>query len=63
MYIERKGRKSTGRPRKLPKEAKGVLLDEVQQLRAENIYLKNLNALVAERIRQEKNQKNLKAEA
>ena len=46
--VERRGRGSTGRPRKLPKEAEEDLLAEVQRLRAENEYLKNLQALVLE---------------
>ena len=46
--IERRGRSSTGRPRKVPKEVEEDLLAEVQRLRAENEYLKNLQALVLE---------------
>ena len=46
--IERRGRGSTGRHRKLPKEVEEDLLAEVQRLRAENEYLKNLQALVLE---------------
>ena len=46
--IERRGRGSTGRSRKLPKEIEEDLLAEVQRLRAENEYLKNLQALVLE---------------
>lgn len=46
--VERRGRKSTGRPRKLSKEVEEDLLAEVQRLRAENDYLKNLQALVLE---------------
>ena len=46
--IERRGRGSTGRPRKLPKEVEEDLLAEVQRLRAENEYLKNLQALILE---------------
>lgn len=57
LYIERRGRKNTCRPRKLPKEVEEDLLAEVQRLRAENAYLKKLNALVAERVRQEKKRK------
>ena len=57
LYIERRGRKSTGRPPKLKKEVEEDLIAEVQRLRAENAYLKKLNALVAERVRQEKNHK------
>ena len=47
LYAERRGRKSTGRPPKIKKED---LIAEVQRLRAENVYLKKLNALVAERV-------------
>ena len=54
LYIERRGRKSTRRPPKIKKED---LIAEVQRLRAENAYLKKLNALVAERVRQEKKHK------
>lgn len=46
--IERWSRGSTSRPRKLPKEVEVDLLVEVQRLRAENEYLKNLQALVLE---------------
>ena len=46
--VGRRGRSSTGRPRKLPKEVEEDLLAEVQRLRAENDYLKNLQALVLE---------------
>ena len=46
--IERRGRSSTGRPRKLSKEVEEDLLAEVQRLRAENEYLKNLQAFVLE---------------
>ena len=55
LYIERRGRKSTGRPPKIKKEED--LIAEVQRLRAENAYLKKLNALVAKRVRQEKKHK------
>ena len=48
LSVERRGRGSTGRPKKLPKEAEEDLLAEVQRLRAENDYLKNLQALVLE---------------
>lgn len=57
FYVERRGRKSTGRPPKLKKEVEEDLIAEVQRLRAENAYLKKLNALVAERVRQERKQK------
>ena len=47
--IERRGRGRKGRPPKqLPKEVEEDLLAEVQRLRAENEYLKNLQALVLE---------------
>ncbi len=46
--IERRGRSSTGRPIKLSKKVEEDLLAEVQRLRAENEYLKNLQALVLE---------------
>ena len=48
FQIERRGRGSKGRPRKLPKEIEEDLLKEVQRLRAENAYLKKLQALVLE---------------
>ena len=41
FYIERRGRKSTGRPTKLKKDVEEDLISEVQRLRAENAYLKN----------------------
>ena len=47
--IERRGRGSKGRPPKqLLKGVEEDLLTEVQRLRAENEYLKNLQALVLE---------------
>ena len=46
--IERRGRSNTGRSVKLPKNVEEDLLAEVQRLRAENEYLKNLQALVLE---------------
>ena len=47
--IERRGRSSKGRsPKQLPKQVEEDLLAEVQRLRAENEYLKNLQALVLE---------------
>ena len=49
LAIERRGRCSKGRPPKhLPKKVEEDLLAEVQRLRAENDYLKNLQALVLE---------------
>ena len=47
--IERRGRGSKGcPPKQLLKEVEEDLLAEVQRLRAENDYLKNLQALVLE---------------
>ena len=47
--VERRGRSSKGRPpKKLPKRVEEDLLAEVQRLRAENEYLKKLQALVLE---------------
>ena len=51
--IEHRGRGSTGRQRKLPKEVEEDLLAEMQRLRAENEYLKKLDALVMERKKKE----------
>ena len=49
LAIERRGRSSKVRPPKqLPKQVEEDLLAEVQRLRAENDYLKNLQALVLE---------------
>ena len=49
LTIERRGRGSKGRPPKqLPKKVEEDLLAEVHRLRAENAYLKNLQALVLE---------------
>jgi len=57
LRIEHRGRKSTGRPPKPEKKIEEDLIAEVQRLRAENAYLKKLNALVAERVRQKKKHK------
>ena len=46
--VERRGRGSTVRPKKLPKDVEEDLLAEVQRLRAENAYLKKLQAMVLE---------------
>ena len=54
LYVERRGRASAasgtqkGRPVKLEKQVEEDLIGEVQRLRAENAYLKNLQALVLE---------------
>ena len=53
LHIERRGRGSKGRPSKLPKAVEEDLLAEVQRLRAENAYLKKLQALVLERERRQ----------
>lgn len=55
LNIERRGRGSTGLPPKqLDKKVEEDLIAEVQRLRAENDYLKKLNALVSERVQREK---------
>ncbi len=51
--IERRGRGSASRLKKMSKEVEEDLLAEVQRLRAENEYLKNLQALVLERERRQ----------
>ena len=40
LVVEHGGRRSTGRPKKLPSKVEQDLLAEVQRLRAENAYLK-----------------------
>jgi transposase len=55
LSIERRGHGSKGRPPKLDKKVEEDLIAEVQRLRAENDYLKKLNALVLEK--QRKNRK------
>jgi len=58
FQIERRGRKSTGRPpKKLKPKVEEDLIAEVQRLRAEVAYLKKLNALVLEEERQSKRHK------
>ena len=54
LYVERRGRGSTGRPRKLPKDVEEDLLAENQRLKAELAYLKKLQALVSEREQRQK---------
>ena len=55
LYVERRGRRSTGRPPKqMDKKVEEDLIAEVQRLRAEIDYLKKLNALVSERVQREK---------
>ena len=53
LAVERRGRKLTGRPRKLPQSTEEDLIAENQRLRAEVAYLKNLQALVLERERRQ----------
>ena len=48
LYVERRGRGSKGRPRKLSREIEDDLIAENQRLRAEVDYLKKLQALVLE---------------
>ena len=57
LSIERRGRGSTGRPPKLDKKVEEDLIAEVQRLRAENDYLKKLNALVLEEERRNRRRK------
>ena len=51
--IEWRGRESKGRPKNLSNKVEEDLLAEVQRLRAENAYLKNLQALVLEEERRQ----------
>lgn len=58
LYVERRGRKSTGRPSKqLNPDIEEDMIAELQRLRAENAYLKKLRALVLEEERQSKRRK------
>ena len=63
LYIERRGRACAaggtqkGRKPQLDKKVEENLITEVQRLRAENAYLKKLNALVSKEERQNKNRK------
>ena len=54
LHIDHRGRGSTGRPKKLPKEVEEDLLVENQRLKAELAYLKKLQALVSEREQRQK---------
>lgn len=55
--MDRRGRKSTGQPAKLPKQVEDDLLAENQQLRMEIDYLKKLNALVSKEEQQNRKRK------
>jgi len=63
LYIERRGRACSengtkkGQPPKLDKKEEEDLIAENQWLRAENAYLKKLNALVLEEERRDKRRK------
>lgn len=57
LHIERRGRGGAGGRPKLDKKIEEDLIAEVQRLRAENDYLKKLNALVRERELREKKYK------
>ena len=63
LYIERRGRACSsggtgkGRPLKLDKKVEEDLIAENQRLRAENDYLKKLNALVLEEEHRDKRRK------
>ncbi len=56
LMTEHRGRKSTGRPKKLDKSVEEDLIAENQRLRMEIEYLKKLDALVRKE-EQEKNKK------
>ena len=57
LYIERRGRKSKGRPAKLQKQVEEDLIAENQRLRAEVAFLKKLNALVLKEEQQNRKHK------
>ena len=57
LYVERRGRTSTGRAKKLKREVEEDLIAEVQRRRAENAYLKKLRALILEEERHDKGRK------
>ena len=53
LAIERRGRKNSSQPAKLSTKVEEDLIAENQRLRAENEYLKNLQALVLEEKRRQ----------
>lgn len=53
LAVERRGRNSSGRPKKLTGKVEEDLIAENQRLRAEIDYLKNLQALVLEEERRQ----------
>lgn len=57
LYVDRRGRKSTGRPATLSKQVEEDLLAENQRLRMEIDYLKKLNALVLKEEQQNRKRK------
>lgn len=57
LGIERRGHGKQRRPPKLAKKVEEDLIAEVQRLRAENDYLKKLNALVLEKQRKDRKRK------
>ena len=57
LSVDRRGHGSKGRPPKLNKKVEEDLIAEVQRLRAENDYLKKLNALVLEEERKNRKRK------
>jgi transposase-like protein len=54
FYIERRGRSSKGRKKKLNTKVEEDLIAKCQRLEMENEYLKKLSALVSARERKEK---------
>ena len=57
LYVDRRGRKSTGCPATLPKQVEEDLLAENQRLRMEIDYLTKLNALVFKEEQQNRKRK------